>query len=491
MASSRVPAVVTLVGYRGVENKQVSVACNCEVGGHPGKETPMTSSKHLTLPVVAIAGALSLSAASVARAGEAPAAPATDAQQLQQQIEQLQAKVAQLESKQQVLATRDVDATVESVLKDADKRSQLLQMEGFTAGWTKDKGFRIQDAAGNWVLHPMFQFQFRSTTNFRDEGKHGGDDNDIENGFEIRRLKIGFDGNAFTPDLYYYFLWNTDSGGSLGLEQAYVKYFFADDWAFRVGQIVNPAFHEQTTSSKFQLAADRSLANRLLTGTNEAFTQAFTVQYDSKDSPIWAEVGLEDGFVSGNTDFVDTNEGGANDWGVTARVNWFVKGDKKAYNDFTAMGNKEDLLVIGFGGDVTQAGDATSYLHTVDVQWENTNGLGIYAAYIGDYINDDGADEDFYNWGALVQAGYMLNDRWEIFGRYDYTDFDGDFASGDNSFNEATIGLNYYVGGGHNAKVTVDFTWLPDGAPSDINSLGILQSGEDEYMIRGQFQLLL
>ena len=174
----------------------------------------MTSSKFITIPTV-VAGALGLSAG-IARAAE----PTTE--ELMKQIEQLQTKVQQLETKQQTLASQDVDATVEAVLRDADKRSQLLQMEGFTAGWTKDKGFRIQDAAGNWVLHPFFQFQFRSTTNFRHDGKQVSDD-DIENGFEIKRMKIGFSGNACSPDLTYYFTLTSDDGTAVIQESGAVE----------------------------------------------------------------------------------------------------------------------------------------------------------------------------------------------------------------------------------------------------------------------------
>src|SRR3954464_5565498 len=91
-----------------------------------GKETEMTS-KYLTIPVVA--GALGLGSIVVAQAAEPTAA------ELMSQIQALQAKVQTLETNQQQAVTKaDVDATVESVLKDADKQSQLMQMEGFTAG---------------------------------------------------------------------------------------------------------------------------------------------------------------------------------------------------------------------------------------------------------------------------------------------------------------------------------------------------------------------
>lgn len=427
--------------------------------------------------------------------GTAHAAEPTTAE-LMQQVQQLQAKVQQLEvtqQTQQALSAKEVDATVERVLNDAEKRSQLLQMDGFTAGYSKGK-FIIQDSAGNWMLHPNLQFQFRTVTNYREDGK-GGDESDIENGFEIRRLKFGVDGNAFTPDLTYNFLWATSSsGGGVVIEQAWVRYMLGDQWAIRGGQIVNPVFHEQTVSSRRQLTADRSLVNQLITGAGEAFSQAVSLQYGPKDGALFVEAGVEDGFISGNTDFADPTAGGSNNFGVFARVNIFAMGDRAAYDDFTAFNNKNDLLVIGLGGDWTQTGDTDALLHTVDLQWENTNGLGVYVAYYGNYIrtNETGAD-DVYNWGALAQVGYMINDRWEIFGRFDYTDLDdaGLAAGSEDSFSEITLGANWYVGGGHGAKFTVDVTYLPDGAPTDVRGLGILANDDAEFMVRGQFQLLL
>lgn len=446
----------------------------------------MTRSKFLTIPAV-VAGAVGLGAGAV-RAAE----PTTE--QLMKQIEQLQAKVQQLETNQQTLATKDVDATVESVLKDADRRSQLLQMEGFTAGWQKGKGFLIQSADGNFVFNPNVQFQFRSVTNYRDEGKHGGNDSDWENGFEIRRMKFGFAGNAFTPQLQYFFLWQADrNSGTVSLDQAWVKWFFSDDWAVRLGQIVNPTFHETSTSSKYQLTADRSLAHDLITGTNEAQSQVITLVYDPKEGPITAEGGIEDGYVSNNTNFVDTNEGGTNDWGAFGRVNVFILGANahKEYNDFSAMGNKEDLLVVGGGLDVTQSGDITVYRHTADAQYENTSGLAVYGAFLGNYIDNKQTDNSDYNWGVLAQVGYMVNEKLEVFGRYDFTKFDTDLkVGGADQWNEATVGANYFLNG-HAAKFTVDLTYLCDGAPTDDTAIGVLKSTGSEWVFRGQFQLLL
>ena len=58
-----------------------------------------------------------------------------------------------------------------------------------------------------------------------------------------------------------------------------------------------------------------------------------------------------------------------------------------------------------------------------------------------------------------------------------------------------TAGLNYYFGPDgtalHRAKFTVDFTYLPNGAPSDQTQSGVLASDDDELLVRAQFQLLL
>jgi hypothetical protein len=57
---------------------------------------------------------------------------------------------------------------------------------------------------------------------------------------------------------------------------------------------------------------------------------------------------------------------------------------------------------------------------------------------------------------------------------------------------EITGGVNYYIKS-HSAKLTFDATWLPNGTPVASDSGGILAqpNGENEFVFRGQFQLLL
>jgi len=302
---------------------------------------------------------------------------------------------------------------------------------------------------------------------------------------------------------------DSDGGGSgaLNLEQAWVRYQYSDQLGFRAGQFVDPVFHEQLVNSDRQLAADRSILNTIISGADESYTQGVTLIW-TPSSQINVEVGFTDGVNSGNTSFRDFPTPGASaDFGFAGRGEFLLMGSNTSqYNDFSAMMNKEDLLVVGAGFDWTQAGDTDDLLHTVDVQWENAQGnLGVYGAFVGQFIHNGGGagitgvtgvtDQDSYNWGFLVQAGYMLNNEWEIFGRYDYTHLDDSIAIGSagstqDNFNEFTAGVNWYFHG-HNAKVTVDVSWLPDGAPDGLDNLGILGSDDDEFIVRGQFQLML
>ena len=98
-------------------------------------------------------------------------------------------------------------------------------------------------------------------------------------------------------------------------------------------------------------------------------------------------------------------------------------------------------------------------------QW-NAGPLSVYAAYVGlytDFGNSTTGAGGGYDYGFLAQAGYMLNNDWEVFGRYDYTHLDNQISGDEDSFHEVSVGVNYYLHG-QNAKISVDAGWLPNGA---------------------------
>ena len=421
---------------------------------------------------------------------------------LQQQVQQLQQQVKELQAQRAnpSFTAKDVDATVDSVLHDSARRSQLLaETGGFYGGWMDDQ-FTIQSADGNYSMHPGIHFQFRNNTNYNQNGGSGGSDN-TDNGFEVRNLRFSLDGTAITKNLYYNFVWNTDrTNGSLINEEAYVQYKFADNFAVKVGQFKEYIYHEQTVSDKRQLAVDRSLLNLILNGTGSpngtgiSYVQGVDLLWDN-NSNLRADVAFTDGYNSRNTNFQDppTN---SFDFGVQGRIEWLVFGSSfKGYNQFSSMGNKAgDFLVIGAGGDWSQRDSLNSYHHNVDAQW-NSGPLAVYAAYVGLYTDPGNNGSSGYDYGFLLQAGYMINTQWEVFGRYDYTHLDGTNSAvahgSEDTFHEITVGLNYYLHG-QNAKITLDAGWLPNGSPHTFNAIGVLANdGDNQYFVRAQFQLIL
>src|SRR5688500_3603904 len=103
-----------------------------------------------------IAAAAIVASLGIASGASADADPTT--QELREQIKQLQAKVEQLEQKQ-TQSNADVAATVEQIVRDAERRSSLfMQTEGqnILAGHENGKFF-IRSADGNYVLSPTFE----------------------------------------------------------------------------------------------------------------------------------------------------------------------------------------------------------------------------------------------------------------------------------------------------------------------------------------------
>jgi hypothetical protein len=439
----------------------------------------------------AIGGAVLLGSLNVSRAAD----PSYD--ELRKQVQQLQARLDQIEAQQAQPTAAAVDATVERVLRDADQRSKLLAVDGgFTAGY--DKGFFIKSADDNYVLRPGLLFQFRGIANTRH------DVDDTQSGFEVRRLRPRFDGNFITPDLTYSFVFDVNrNGGSTSLLDAFVQYRFAPQWAIKGGQFRESWFHEGDVPDSAQLTVERSMVDALLAGSQVDRVQGISLIYGgTKDDALRVEVMLHDGANSKNTDFRDVQPGAtpsdppvySANFGTGARVEYKLFGDWANYKDFTAKGDKQDLLVFGGGYDWTQNGDTNVIRSTVDAQYENVNGWNVYGALNGVCTENDSNHR--WDWGGLVQAGYLIRSAWEIFGRYDVVSLDSDYVSGESTFNELTFGVNYYLGENgsalHRAKFTLDLMYLPQGAPSNITGTDVLaNSGDAEFVFRGQFQLFL
>jgi hypothetical protein len=416
--------------------------------------------------------------------------------QLQDEVRQLKAQV-----NQQSQATKDVSpeqekATTNAVQSDAAQHSQLMQLESLNAGWSQGR-FLLQSTDGRYLLHPWFQLQFRNTTTFREDAKQHGTSDDIQNGFEIRRLKFGFDGNAISTDLTYNLQFAVDrKTGNVQLEMAYAKYHFHDTpFSVRGGQFKEALDHEQLLTSKFFVSADRTYTDDVFLG-GEGFVQGAGLIYDN-GGVVRGEADFTDGIKNFNNNFQDYPTTGITaDWGANGRVEFKVFGDWADYDHFAAYGTKKPLLVVGAGADYTEAGHTGVLTHVVDAQFFGRHGLGLYGAYLGRYTKGNTIGSftgDTYDATVRTQISYAFGKHWEPFAQYEFLNFDNHTfpANVTNNINVIRAGFSYYVYG-HNAKFTVDATYLPNGAPIADDGNGILlNNNHTEIVGRVQFQLLL
>ena len=418
--------------------------------------------------------------------------------ELRAQIEALQKQVQRLEANQQNDAQAAAQQTKAEVMADAEKRSTVGG--GRILGGYEGGKFILRAPDDSFSLQPNAQFQFRFTANSRDDDAVG---DDLQDGFEVRRAKFSFAGNVINKDTTYNLQWETsESSGDVTLEEAWVRFKLQDDLHLRLGQVKDDVFHEETVSSKRQLAVDRSLLNEILGGGETDYVQGARLEWDATDA-LRLNAMIHDGYNSDNTSFVEDGGSGftgvePTEWGFSGRVEYFARGAdaKKQYDDFSAIKNKSDLLVFGLGADYSIAGDSHALFHGADVQWETTDGLAVYGGVVGLEreidANDPASPGSTYDWGFIVQAGYMLNEDWEIFGRWDITFLDDELLAptDEDTINEFTVGFNRYLNG-HNAKFTVDASYLPDGSPTNEAGIGVLSTDEESFILRGQFQLLL
>lgn len=383
---------------------------------------------------------------------------------------------AALEAELAKLNRQDVSKAVSQVKTEAATRDSYLLMDSGSSGY--DSGFYIQNADGSFSLKPYAQLQFRYALNSFDGVLD--DDADVEDGFEIRRARVGIKGNLFGKDTTYEIRGSANrSGGAFQLDNAWVKHKLSDTTAVRFGQWKDMVFLERAVSSMSQMAVDRSLNDEVLGGGNLNYVQGIGVLYE--EGQIQAQVNLVDGPNSANTPYTNA---GAN-FGIEGRINYLVSGDFADARTMTTIGAKGGVFQVGGGFHWAQSGNTNVLYHTVDALYKEGQ-LAVMAAYLGQW--GDG-DTDFYNMGLVAQAAYAVDQNWEPFARVGITWLDDDLTAGEDDFWELTAGVNYHFN--KNAKATVDVGYLINGAPagSNVGGLNYVAGEEDQLVIRGQFTL--
>ncbi|MFG0329487.1 MAG: porin [Phycisphaerales bacterium] len=380
-------------------------------------------------------------------------------------------------------------ALVQDVIADSETRTSLLQ-NGANAGY--DNGFFIANDDGSFYMNIYLQSQFRWVWNSREEAGTGELEDNF--GFENRRTKIGFKGNAFGDEFTYKIQGGFDrDGGTFVLEDAWGAYDLGDGWEFQWGQFKAPFTREELISSMHQLAVDRSLVNELVTGDR---TQGVMLNYEGDTMRM--NFAYTDGWMPSTTGGLAGSNANTSwatpttEYAITARAEGLLAGNSfKQFDDYTSWSDDEFGWLLGGAvhfQDTRSTGlDTESFLWTIDTQAE-FGGSNVAAWVVGAHTDTEGSGANYDQIGWVAQGGFFVQpDQLELFGRYEWYDFDG-AASEDASL--FTVGFNYYFEG-HNWKWTTDFVYALDPVSASAPQIGLLADPgtEDEQMaLRCQMQ---
>lgn len=458
--------------------------------------------------VGAMAGAVSVVTAGAVLAQERDAAPDADAR-----IAALEQQIAEIKAESRAWNYQDDEqlrALVQEVLADAETRTSM-QRDGAYGGY--DDGFYLASGDGTFRLNVGVLEQIRWVWNSRDGEVGPGFDTD-RFGFENARTRLNFYGHVFGRETTYQVQgeFNRD-GGDFTLLDAWIGHTYDNGWNFRVGQFRAPFLREELILPQHQLAVDRSYVNELTTGGR---TQGIEGRY-SQDT--WRfNVMYSDGWgaMSGfNSEFSNTGfDTATTEYAFTGRFEWMIQGsDWDLFEDYTSPRDADPGMLFGLAGHYQEGEYGTvdpspgtpgdpfdeteAFSWTADLQAE-FGGSNLSGAVVGNHLSpNNDAFDSFDQYGFVVQGGFYVTDQWELFGRYEWFDFQGgddvfeqiDEGAGDLSM--VTVGFNYYIEG-HNLKWTTDFVWGLDEIASGAPTIGILTDAageEDQMALRSQLQL--
>ncbi len=417
------------------------------------------------------------------------------------------ARIAELETRLSALERDDGDnwltdqradeirSLVADVLADADSRANLLF--GPKVGY--DDGAVIGN--GNWRLKTNILMQQRFL--LTDQSNSPSDSSRW--GFENTRTKFILSGNVISPEWFYKIeIEVADSATNnvfpngesrTGLGDAFVGYDLGKGWKIAGGTFKAPLLREELVDSRYQLAVERSLVNYLYTGGR---TDGIAVEYD--DGPLHFvgsfNNGINDEFYLG-----DIKTGGTSplrdptaEFAFTVRGEWLIEGEWDQMRAFSSPKNEKTAVMVGGAihfqvpdDDDPAVADVDLLILTLDFSGR-FGGTNVFGSLIRASA-DRPASSDIDATAIVLQGGYRLDEDWEGFARYEWSDLDTGAATDVNIF---TVGFTRYFSG-HNAKWTTDIGIGLDPVPFDVPITGWRDdaAGQDgQIVIRSQFQMV-
>ncbi|GFE61658.1 porin [Geobacter sp. AOG2] len=393
--------------------------------------------------------------------------------------------------------------------KEIQKSSQIKYKPG--------GGLNFATADGKFGISIGASYQVRYTFLDGDDVNKPATDPDYSK-FELRRIKLLFNGHAYSPDLTYkmninFANFNSGSTANNGpMEEVWLNYRLMNEVQFRLGQDKVQFGRQWITSSTAQQFVDASIV-----------TSAFVPGYDTG--------AMIHGKIAGgifNYNIAGYGGVGQNTWrsktdnAFSARLTANPLGEVK-YSESDVEYSKKPLVSIGadyFRDTLSNTAGTTGTLETNQLSFLKSSGgwygvgKGTSKFTTGEKIdfNTCGADAVF-KWlgfsatgeyffaqaegqtsgkkmraqGFYAQAGYFVIPKTlELAYRYSYLDPDRDASR--NLWTENAVGASWYVNSTHNLKVQADYTNIHKQAGLISTTAGTQPT--DDNQVRFQVQMV-
>ena len=350
-----------------------------------------------------------------------------------------------------------------------------------------------QDSSFSVKFAPRMQYRYYGDYDMNSDGG-------IDHTFILRRARFKFGGWALNPKIQYkmeFGLSNNDLGGANDYTKnaprmildAVIKYKFAPGFEFWAGQTKLPGNVERVVSSANLQLVDRSRLNKIFN-----IDRDLGVHLRHTSKLPWGMVSREKIAISqGEGRNITTgNVGGLQ---YTARFEllpfgkFAKKGDyvqaalvreetPKLMLSYTYNFNDDAVKVRSGMGDYMYLADGSFYTtdittHFIDAMFKY-QGISFAAEWAKREATSPIAMEaDDTETGDIVlvgdgynaQLGYMLDDHYEIVGRYTALTFEE--LTGKDAYTQYTLGLNNYLHG-HKLKVQTDVSYTVVGDTENL-----------------------
>lgn len=336
----------------------------------------------------------------------------------------------------------DIDRSI------AEYLAQGGDARGANVSHKKGKGFGFSTGDGFFSLWLGGLFQTWYT----------GQDNDSDavmsrdtNSIYIRQNRFQFWGNAFDPNLTYYFQFNVAGGATL--LDGYANWDF-NGAQVRMGQMKVPYGRQwYTYVGQLQFGVRNPITANFVPGRDLGIMLWDAVEFQEGGEPMldWYA-----GLFNGDGPNVGGND---NNWmAFLGRVAFHPIG----YVDYSEGARENEKFAFAVGASYYYTQNRTATLSGTTTKTDNW-GIdfavevdGLYAAleYYYNKTNVKGFN-GITNWGAYLQAGYMIpNSNIEVLGNYSFGSWDQDLGLDETQY--WALGMAYYFDK-HPFKIIVFF----------------------------------